>query len=122
MADIEKLDLIIKNVETFPEQHNQADWGVKTKCGTAYCVAGWTGVVDQAEMTWTADGRLALIEDVHPQDYGTASLGLTRDQADCLFHEENSVETIKQMRDAIAADPEVGWSALFQIADLNGDR
>lgn len=127
MADIEKLDLIIKNIETFPKQHMQWDWGRKTECGTAFCVAGWAAQLDHAELQWfdsDEGGQQALktVDGLFPGVYGATSLGLTTRQADQLFDENNSVATIKAMRDALSADPDVHGDALWEIADGNDDR
>jgi len=127
VADIEKLDLIIKNIETFPKQHMQWDWGRKSECGTAFCVAGWAAQLDHAALEWyEPDGRgdqaLKSAGGLYPGDYAADSLGLNADQAYQLFDEGNSVANIKAMRDALAADPAVTGDALHEIAHGNDDR
>lgn len=113
MADIEKLDLIIKHIKANPEQHRQSAWGLRTECGTAYCVAGWTGVIDQARMEWCdLDGgwegwaELVGIGEYSVFGYAKRSLGLSDDQASALFCGSNRLDAIEQMRDALAADPD----------------
>lgn len=127
MADIEKLDLIIKNIETDPERHFQADWGRRTRCGTVFCVAGWAAHLDHAELEWSkpddfGQQRLLRAGGVAMHHYGAVALDLTEDQAEQLFHEDNSLATIKAMRDRLVDDVSVGWDALVEIADEHGDR
>lgn len=121
MADIEKLDRIIDHIERHPEEWRQASYGLRTECGTAFCVAGHAAVLDRAELVWDF-GTLVRVDGVMPYRYGQQALDLTEQQADELFDENNRLNTIKAMRDALAVDPSVPGGRLFDLAHANGDR
>ncbi|MET0426648.1 MAG: hypothetical protein ABW046_22465 [Actinoplanes sp.] len=107
MANIELLDKIITQIEEHPELWNQGVWAAPTECGTAYCVAGWAASMTLAgplelhgSMFIDADGVRHVWA-----TYGADVLGITDSQADELFNGGNDLETIKEMRDALAANP-----------------
>jgi hypothetical protein len=80
VADIEKLDLIIKNIETFPKQHMQWDWGRKSECGTAFCVAvfspGFSGPTIPESSGPTVRDRLPCVDGRSSSSWPHRSQGL----------------------------------------------
>ena len=83
------------HVRAHPEQHAQGDWYQENNCGTTACVAGWTAILDGAELSKdfydngfveanrvrNANGTSRLIA-----NYAQEALGLTRDEAKNLFY------------------------------------
>lgn len=120
MADIAKLDAVLKYIEEHPGQWHQGSWGHKEACGTAGCVAFHVGLHDGAEIVWddfSLDG-VASIEAIGedgdtPWEYARRSLGLTQGQSDALFNGGNEMEQLKAMRDALAANPEATRDELY---------
>jgi hypothetical protein len=115
MANIELLDKIIAQIEAHPELWDQKTWArpADSGCGTAYCVAGWA-----AELTlpgplkihtgeFTGDFTDANGVEHDWRDYGREALGLQYFQVDPLFSGANTLDRIKELRDALAANPNV---------------
>jgi hypothetical protein len=111
MANIKELDAIIAHIEQHPETWNQDSWVSRRDCGTAYCVAGWAvarkyGEVQIKEKLYINDSFRVGTE-VHTfERAGRDILELTFVQATWLFAPGNTLEDIKLMRDALAADPD----------------
>jgi hypothetical protein len=70
------------------------------KCGTAYCVAGWIGQqTDSAyKLSWNPPGKLPV------DDFAADVLGLTAEQADELFDEDNSAADVRSIAEGIAGE------------------
>ena len=72
---------------------------VAAHCGTAYCVAGYIGMI--------SDPRYAeaeVVDDVHVSDFATAELGITRSQAGDLFSGANTAADIRTAAERIAGE------------------
>jgi hypothetical protein len=123
MADIAKLDAVLKYIEDKPEEWNQGSWGHRNACGTAGCIAFHVGRHDGAEMAWvdwTESNEvyfaLDFIGGQEPWDYARTSLGLTGEQAGALFSGGNTMADMRAMRDVLAAKPDATRAALCMAA------
>jgi hypothetical protein len=123
MADIERLDRALAHIEAHPEQHDQDVWlrdttaGGKVDCGTAGCLAGWVVAQAHPEASFIraddadkAPGACSRVE-IEPgvvrpiEDYAQQLLDISKGQAVALFMPGNTVETLKGMRNILAAQP-----------------
>lgn len=122
MADIAKLDAALAHIEAHPEEWRQQTYGSRSpSCGTVGCLAYHVAVLDGAEISWspwhyTGLETVAAIGGMPPRDYGAWSLGLSLGQADELFGENDTLDMLKAMRDALAADPDIHLSDLAAAA------
>lgn len=60
MTPVELLRGAATIIEEHPEEHDQAEWGQTTECGTTFCAGGWIALLSGAEYdgrAWTVDGR-----------------------------------------------------------------
>lgn len=67
-------------------------------CDTCYCIAGYVGtLVNEAYVhsEWDDDG-------VHVADAAQKALGLTAEQAGCLFRSSNTIEQVREIAEHIA--------------------
>jgi hypothetical protein len=93
-----QLDLakrVSAHIHANPDQHRQGDWYQEDDCGTAACVAGWTAVLDGAELSknFYPDGfvEASAVEGALAggtrsiASYAREALGLTPDEAKELF-------------------------------------
>lgn len=80
-----------EQITSHPETHSQEMWGLRTECGTTYCIAGWAVQLAGEQLVW--EGREAAYIARHGE-YGyvisvhTAArehLGLDRDESCDLF-------------------------------------
>lgn len=106
-VNIPLLRKVLDHVTAHPEEHNQSMWGVRTSCGTAYCIAGHALVMSGVQLGWedTADGYGYATVDVTKDgeqihDAARRVLGLDDVQAYLLFDPNNS----RDRAWAIAAD------------------
>lgn len=121
MADIEKLDAALKYIEEHPEEWDQADWGHRSACGTAGCLAYHVGVLDGAEILWSSsesslEPSRAFVDAIGgkaPSAYAREALRLSTEQSYALFAGGNSLEDLKTMRDVLAKDPVASDRDLF---------
>jgi hypothetical protein len=119
MADIAKLDAALAYIEEHPKEWAQGSWGHRNACGTAGCIAYHVGRLDGAAIEWDdySDGlgpyfSVDRIGGEGPATYAQRSLGLSDDQADDLFGGANSMQDLRDMRDALAANPDANLSGL----------
>jgi hypothetical protein len=94
---------------------NQQKWVDINTCGTAFCYAGWAlhltgwqavrlkdeGTPDHLSEVMVKDGRI-----LRWMEIGAAArdlLGLTNEEADALFAEENTIEDLKELVDSIVS-------------------
>jgi hypothetical protein len=102
------LTKVMVRVYRSPDTWDQDSWGVHTEglgvaddpgpgpteCGTTYCIAGHTAVVQGAKQYWNY-GALVGVADPDTQNdmpvgsYAARELGLCDCQADRLFHSSN---------------------------------
>jgi hypothetical protein len=86
----------LEYITEHPEEHDQEMWGLKTRCGTTYCLAGHAVQLAGHEIAWPppccpeCDGRekaAYLCADGRDiAEVAREELGLARDQAWCLFN------------------------------------
>jgi hypothetical protein len=107
---------VLTHIEEHPDEHDQAQWAVRTGCGTAYCFAGWAAVMSGAELDWRhagvdehgrpttdsceVDGQRRYIE-----GYAKDQLGLSYNDANDLFAWRNSRERLREVAERIAGEP-----------------
>lgn len=119
MINLEKLDAALTWIEENPERHDQSVWYAESEnytCGTAMCLAGALVHLEGFEFVIiTGDyGRGAAHCRKEPTggailiDHAAKGIlgAVTEDEIeaiDHLFAGVNSLDTLKQMRDAIAA-------------------
>lgn len=108
-ANIPLLRSILQQIDRDPSSWDQTAWGVRTDCGTAYCIAGHACVMTNRHVRWeqdkydlsvfyaqfTVDGR-----DI--EDAASDALGLTQREADLLFDAYRSREQIQVIAEHIA--------------------
>lgn len=102
----ELLRKILNQVEETPEQWLQSSWGLKTSCGTTFCIAGWACVLSGYEPIPPSNPSTRLIEYVqkegeifHIQDIAGRLLHLNDDQQEELFYEtdeDDAYEILKE--------------------------
>ncbi len=95
---------VLEHITAHPEEHNQAVWGVRTQCSTAYCLAGHALVMSGVDLRWSepaVEGGYATTdytvrgEEIY--DAAADLLGLTRRQADDLFCPDNTQGRLWQL-------------------------
>jgi hypothetical protein len=110
--NVAELVAIYQHIKAHPEEWNQFYYGCRTDCGTAYCVAGWAAARAGYEMDWPDDvylKRIATHVTAGPlvDEVAQRILGLTDEQADDLFQEENDLDDIRAIITEITGvDPE----------------
>ena len=105
---------------------NQKAWVEINDCGTAFCYAGhllhsqgWQPIRLAADMPWNSvglikDGEVLLWTGIGAR--AAALLGLTGEEADALFSEDNTLEELKELVDQIVDgtfEPEVHEPWIF---------
>lgn len=111
MADVAKCEAVLDHIRMNPETHEQRYWGAKKECGTAYCFAGWTCVLNgNADFEWKS-GKIFGCDDANEYAdevaFGDTTisvrglakilLDLTWQEADTLFAAENTVDDLEIM-------------------------
>lgn len=129
MADIAKLDAVLDYIEKHPEEWYQGSWGHRTACGTAGCIAYHVGRHDGAEIKWQdfSDAlgpyfAIGRIGGEGASTYAQRSLGLSDEQAEELFGGANTMQDLRDMRDALAADPDADLTGLGGSVLVDDDR
>ena len=103
----EALRATLEAVKANPDHWDQTVWVRKTACGTAYCFAGWTCVLDG--FTEPVDRTTWLVRSdglsVDVQIYAKRRLGLTWQQADGLFDQFNTLADLERIVSELCEDP-----------------
>lgn len=114
MTDFKKLDERIAYLEAHPEEHDQANFGVRTPCGTVCCLAGSAALqYAPEEVRWRAyNGDLAELVATHWSDTTVATvaakiLDLTEEDKEALFFGCQTLDEIKSHRDEMWAREQV---------------
>lgn len=81
----------------------------ETKCGTAYCFAGWTAYATLGEHEDLRLGGDILDKTTgkrvtHCEDRAIEELGITPAEADALFYADNSIKRLRKIAEAIAGE------------------
>lgn len=121
------VEQIITQLIDHPEQHDQAEYGLITACGTQHCIGGWAVVLsgyepdwtyleeDELEAMWAERGVTAVASYASDPTLGGGSidklaqklLGLTDTQAAGLFYDfgdtEHMVGRLKDLLNEAAA-------------------
>lgn len=99
--NVHLLRKVLEHITEHPNEWDQDNWGVKTACGTAHCVAGHTVAMTGHELMWFRQGSELHLGGVN----GVAGycsvhaaardeLGLDDDEAYLLFHPDNSLDVL----------------------------
>ena len=110
---------VLDHIDAHPDEWYQSFWairgdlavdrGVTSDCGTAYCIAGHAVMITGHGVDWAWAGGGGLESTVLCTDGQTipdvarAELGLTRDEAEWLFQENNDRAGVQRAAEAIAA-------------------
>lgn len=139
---------IKEQITAYPELHSQADWAVKTHCGTRRCIAGWaallhadkfnakvqqvidSGAYDYAredveagnvgEITWT-DWVWGKASYSSYEPVGQEVLELSDDETHRLFFAYGEESALKSL-DLIIAGKEISYENLELLAEADGDN
>lgn len=110
VLNVDLLTRVREHVLTYPEQHDQSSWVVKSKCGTTACIGGWAVLLhgdalergmhhpDNEDDTTTDHALMDNGKSI--QTFAQQLLGLTYSQADRLFLSENE-ESLEYLNDLI---------------------
>jgi hypothetical protein len=109
MANLEKLKALHHHITTIPDGWNQEFWGEQRECGTAYCMAGWTCVLEGHQMKWkVVDAYESPFKEatqlVTGEDIDTKAaeiLGLSEDYADRLFYCTDNASALRELENLI---------------------
>ncbi len=111
-VNVPLLRKVLDHITAHPEEHDQREYGVRTNCGTAYCLAGHVAVMQGHELRfrkaeYSGDGRARATHGAGAEiavaaipGGGTVeqtardALGLDRLQAYRLFHEDNTLDEL----------------------------
>lgn len=53
MIDVPLMRKVLEHISEHPDEHDQADWAIRTACGTTYCFAGHTVMMRGHEIDWS---------------------------------------------------------------------
>lgn len=134
MLNKDLLERTMSYIEAHPEEHDQTRWA--NACGTAFCFAGHAAILSGATRPqglnsfWgiTPDGRAVdyfeTTEDGALLAFGYArqKLGLNFPQASALFSSANTVESLREMVDALKADPDAHLEPLVPEDEYADDE
>jgi hypothetical protein len=108
--NLDPLRRVLKKIDKEPGKWRQDRFGFKTKCGTAYCVAGHVVAMSKLAMDWIEDLDCAgakeackLKDGRYIHDVAQELLGLTEDEAGWLFSAVNSRQDIQEAAEYVAA-------------------
>ena len=93
------INRVVEQIDSRPETWNQGVWKAETKCGTAYCFAGWTAAMEGAR--WHPLWSSTLDDGTGVWAFAHDHLGLSGDQSEALFRGDNSREVIEDVLDMI---------------------
>lgn len=114
-VNVPLLRKVLDHITAHPEEHDQQSWGIKTSCGTAYCVAGHALAMSGVDFRWEYQlGAVRAIYTAEGEDVfeaGRQILGLDFEGADDLFESSNSLDVLwhlaKRYTDGEIQRPEV---------------
>lgn len=92
---------VLEHLIAHPEEHRQANFGMRTACGTTACIAGTAVLMDpDTQVQWTSDGAMTYAVQVGEDlvditDRAAALLGLDFDDANRLFYIFGNMESLK---------------------------
>jgi hypothetical protein len=111
MANVEKCQAVMDHIRMNPELHNQRYWGTKTECGTAFCFAGLTCVLNgHTNFEWRSGdvygvsaaksyAELVIVDQVkmHVRMLAASLLDLDWHESHVLFGTQNTVDDLELM-------------------------
>lgn len=96
----------------------QTRWIGEDQCGTYGCFAGWRVILDGGVMhkpdtdvypaTYGAYARMPDGRVVQVREYAVKQLGLSQEQAEEMFHANNTLEDLKHLVDPICDEDDRG--------------
>ena len=116
IGNIELAKQVLKQIEEFPETHNQHDFGRQSECGTQCCIAGWTLMIAAPdEVSWasgfmshktdppfTARGVAIRAAELLQADDPVELLGDDVDDNSGLFYDYDNARALTRFRAMIA--------------------
>lgn len=96
---------ILTQVEENPEQHDQSQWSAQTRCGTAFCVAGWACFLSGYEPVFPGDKIFETSSEVEKDgelfqtsEKAMELLSLSPEEANQLFYstEETAIRLLRE--------------------------
>lgn len=122
------LEATLQQIKDHPDQHFQAVWAIKRDCGTAMCFAGWANHLSGWQpvdwYTGVGFGEYARSqifakdgEEIFAGHLASRLLGLTTEEADILFHAENTVAMLERMVKDLANGQQLGTFADYWEQD-----
>jgi hypothetical protein len=109
MANADLLQRTLAQIEAHPDAWNQHNWALRTDCGTSYCFAGWAVTLTHptARPVFIVGHPVANAIVLNPDtenaeewqiaDLAAHLLQLRTDEADELFDEDNTLDTLRDM-------------------------
>jgi hypothetical protein len=140
MLNVELLKDTLKHIQDNPQTWTQDVWfthldpdGVRiwgmqevtfeeiNSCSTAFCFAGHAALKAGFFPPPKNGGQWKVIDPnghtVYAQDFAQNKLGLTASQADALFHQDNTMEDLEVMVDALIESPHLSGSDLHSLVE-----
>lgn len=140
MANMEKLDRVLRFIEEHPENYYQGVWANHITepgaeyhaptpeanwCGTTACLAGWTVLLEGRHLAWrqftrtsVADASAVAISGRPIRAVAEEILELEPHQADYLFYSSRTAAQIEAAVELLRHNPHVQlWQALRFIVE-----
>jgi hypothetical protein len=123
MINVPLLRKTLEYITAHPEEHDQRNWGVKTACGSSYCLAGHAVVLAGHEIDWHSPDLVrmgmrsschALTDGRYISDAAREELGLDPERAARLFDANNDLGTLWRLASEYT-DGEVEVPADFRL-------
>jgi hypothetical protein len=124
VVNIVKFDAGLASIDAGEREWDQFDW----RCGTGGCfaahagfVTGWVWAMDAGplmrHLSTKLDGDLVDVSELQSaRVVAMTELDLTNDQADAVFHEQNTRRVLQALRDCLAVQPDAGYQGLRALA------
>jgi hypothetical protein len=123
VVNISRLDKAFASIDAGEREWDQFDW----RCGTGGCLAAHAGLVSGWVWAFTHGNLMRrsnqpvgdlvdVSEMVSARVVAIRELDLTNDQAEALFHEQNTRLVLQALRDCLAVQPNAGYQGLRALA------
>jgi hypothetical protein len=123
VVNIDKLDKALASIDAGEREWDQFEW----RCGAGGCFAahagfatGWVWAMDAGPLMRRSDqpdGDLIDVSELQSaRVVAMSELDLTNDQAEALFHEQNTRRVLQALRDCLAVQPDAGYQGLRALA------
>lgn len=105
--NLDLMRAVREQITKHPETHDQKGWGIRTKCGTTHCIAGWACALSGDAFSWQADDVGVEATAFVPrsggfiEDRGQDLLGLDAFEANSLFFEVSNELALAKLDELI---------------------